>query len=92
MFYLWIPSPELALRRIRERVEQGGHNVPEKDVCRRFRKSLSNLFNLYRPMLNSLLFFDNSKEMPFLVFEDQRGKMTIYDNCLYNIVIHEVKR
>src|ERR1017187_8939027 len=32
MFYLWIPGPELALLRVRERVRQGGHNVPPADV------------------------------------------------------------
>jgi predicted ABC-type ATPase len=35
MFYLWIPGPELALLRIRERVSQGGHNVPAAAVRRR---------------------------------------------------------
>jgi predicted ABC-type ATPase len=36
LFYLWSPGPELALLRIRDRVEAGGHNVPERDVRRRF--------------------------------------------------------
>ena len=44
LFYLWIPSAELALLRIRDRVESGGHNVPERDVRRRFSRSLGNLF------------------------------------------------
>ena len=35
MFYLWIPNSELALLRIRDRVESGGHDVPERDVRRR---------------------------------------------------------
>lgn len=33
LLYLWILSPELAICRIRDRVESGGHNVPEQDVC-----------------------------------------------------------
>jgi len=33
LFYLWIPSPDLALLRIRDRVENGGHNVPEERMC-----------------------------------------------------------
>lgn len=92
MFYLWIPSPELALRRIQERVEQGGHNVPEKDVRRRFGRSITNLFNIYHPILNSLLFFDNSKEIPSLVFENCGGKVEIYDKELYKLVRREAKR
>src|SRR5690349_19862316 len=49
MFYLSIPSPELALLRVRYRVESGGHNVPERDVRRRFTRTIGNLFTLYRP-------------------------------------------
>ncbi len=83
MFYLWIPSPELALLRIRDRVESGGHNVPERDVRRRFGRSLRNLFALYRPLLDTLHFFDNSCGTPRLIFKDESGKTTISDAALY---------
>src|SRR5208282_4953038 len=46
MFYLWIPNSELALLRIHDRVESGGHDMPERDVRRRFNHSLKNLFAL----------------------------------------------
>ncbi len=84
MFYVWIPSPELALFRIRDRVESGGHNVPERDVRRRFDRSLRNLFTLYRPLLDTLHFFDNSSHTPRLVFKDERGQTTTHDTALYN--------
>src|SRR5437870_3224251 len=64
MFYLWIPGPELALLRIRERVRKGGHDVPPEDVRRRFGRTLDNLFHLYRPLLNKLRVFDNSTRTP----------------------------
>jgi predicted ABC-type ATPase len=83
MFYLWIPSPELALLRIRDRVESGGHNVPERDVRRRFGRTLGNLFRLYRPLLDTLHFFDNSSNTPRLIFKDDAGKITINDDALY---------
>jgi len=83
MFYLWIPGPELALLRIRDRVENGGHNVPEREVRGRFPRSLRNLFTLYRPLLDTLHFFDNSTDTPRLVFRDQEGRTTVFDNCLY---------
>lgn len=44
LFYLWIPSFQLAVARIKDRVTAGGHNVPSQDVKRRFSRSLSNLF------------------------------------------------
>lgn len=83
MFYFWIPSPDLALLRIRDRVESGGHNVPERDVRRRFGRTLSNLFTLYRPLLDTLHFFDNSSDTPRLVFKDESGQTTISDAGLY---------
>ena len=83
MFYLWIPSPELALLRIRHRVESGGHDVPEADVRRRFGRTLRNLFRLYRPLLDTLHFFDNASEPPQLVFKDDSSKTTIRNDTLY---------
>ena len=83
MFYLWIPAPELALLRIRERVRKGGHNVPAKDVRRRFGRTLGNLLHLYRPLLDTLRVFDNSTREPRLIFEDEDGQTTVYDAKLY---------
>ncbi|MCK5806364.1 MAG: hypothetical protein KAI66_26265 [Lentisphaeria bacterium] len=84
MLYLWIPSPELALRRIEDRVAVGGHGVPEPDVRRRFDRTLSNLMSLYRPLLDTLHFFDNSDREPTLVFKDMYGEVTVYQETLYD--------
>jgi predicted ABC-type ATPase len=83
MLYLWIPSPDLALLRIRDRVESGGHDVPGRIVRRRFGPTLGNLFTLYRPLLDTLHFFDNSSAAPRLVFKDESGQTTIGDAALY---------
>jgi len=45
LYYLWVPSPERALMRIHNRVQAGGHDVPDADVRRRYIRSLSNLFS-----------------------------------------------
>ena len=83
LFYLWIPSPELSLLRIRYRVQSGGHNVPEPAVRRRFARSLGNLFRFYRPLLDTLHFFDNSSDTPRLIFKDEAGETTVNDAALY---------
>ena len=89
MFYLWIPSPELGLLRIRDRVESGGHDVPESDVRRRFDRTLGNLLTLYRPLLDTLRFFDNSSEEPRLIFRDMAGKTAVSDLQLYQKLLRE---
>ena len=89
MFYLWVPSPELTLHRIKERVSQGGHDVPTQDVMRRFGRTHSNLFTLYRPLLDKLYFFDNSGDTPRLIFQDTNGATSIMDAAFYNRLTKE---
>jgi predicted ABC-type ATPase len=42
LVYLWLPSPDTAVERVRTRVRLGGHDVPERDVRRRYARSLRN--------------------------------------------------
>jgi predicted ABC-type ATPase len=83
MFYRWLLSAGPALRRIRDRVESGGHSVPERDVRRRFGRTLGNLFTLYRPLLDTLHFFDNSSDTPRLAFKDEAGQTSVASPTLY---------
>jgi predicted ABC-type ATPase len=79
LMYLWIPTVALALRRIQERVKGGGHNVPEKDVRRRFGRSLWNLFNLYKTIVDTLVVFDNSGKVPHLVLHASEERLKVWD-------------
>jgi predicted ABC-type ATPase len=65
--YLRISSPQLALRRIAARVKQGGHNVPRRDVLRRFARSRNNFEKHYRLLANSWSVYDNSGSRPKLL-------------------------
>jgi len=60
------------------------HDVPERDVRRRFNRSLKNLFALYRPLLDTLHCFDNSSDTPRLIFKDELGHTVIGDAALYD--------
>lgn len=51
LIYLWLPSPEMAIERVRTRVRFGGHDVPEVDVRRRFFRSVRNFEHMYRPIV-----------------------------------------
>jgi len=66
-FFLWVPSPELALTRIEERVKAGGHSIPEEVVRRRYARGLRNFFQVYAPVVDSWLILDSSQEDPELV-------------------------
>ncbi len=60
LLYLWLYSADLAIERVAGRVRQGGHGVPEAVIRRRYVRSLSNFFNVYRPIADSWLMLDNS--------------------------------
>ena len=87
VFFLWIPSAELALSRIKDRVAEGGHDVPAQDVRRRFGRSIYNFFKLYKPLLHSWMLFDNSESKPKLIAEEKDGKLNIVDKDLFNRII-----
>src|SRR5438067_926821 len=48
IFFLRLASVQLALRRVAVRVKQGGHNVPQADVARRFERGWKNFENAYK--------------------------------------------
>jgi len=86
-FYLWVPSVELALSRIRGRVSLGGHDVPAADVRRRFDRSIRNFLVHYRPLADSWTLFDNTAAMPRIIAFEERGQLQIAEARLYNNLI-----
>jgi predicted ABC-type ATPase len=55
-------------------VAQGGHDVPDADVRRRYARSLSNARQLL-PIVHQALVFDNSGAEPRPVFEMRKGQI-----------------
>ncbi len=58
--FLRLASSELALRRIASRVKQGGHNVPQADVLRRFHRGWKNFESIYKSLADVWAVYDNS--------------------------------
>ena len=87
LFFLWIPNSQLAIARIKERTLRGGHDVPSKDVRRRFTRSMVNLFRLYQPLLDSWMIFNNSGIIPTLIAKNIDGNLIISDEQLFNKII-----
>jgi len=88
LFYLWIPSPDLAIQRIKERVREGGHDVPSEDVKRRFTRGINNFFKIYEPILDSWMMFDNSREKPVLIAKRKNGTKQVIDQNLFNVALN----
>jgi predicted ABC-type ATPase len=60
LLFLWLPSADAAVNRVRERVSLGGHSVPEDVIRRRYEAGLSNFFRIYAPIATMWSFFDSS--------------------------------
>lgn len=91
IFFLWIPGPKLALRRIEERVRAGGHSVPEEVVRRRFYRGLRNFFKIYEPMVDAWLLFDGSCEEPELIVFSIGDLQAVFDRDLFAIIKREAQ-
>lgn len=67
LLFLALPSAEAALQRVRERVAQGGHSVPEAVVRRRFSAGKLNFEIVYKPLVDAWALYDNSNGPPLLL-------------------------
>jgi predicted ABC-type ATPase len=64
LIFLCLPTADLAMARVAARVTQGGHNVPEEVIRRRFDAGLRNFENLYRALVNTWVVYENSGATP----------------------------
>ena len=69
LMFLQLPSAELAVERVRQRVAQGGHNIPEPDIRRRFDRGIENFHHRYRNIVDTWQVFDASQWPPILIDE-----------------------
>jgi predicted ABC-type ATPase len=77
LFYLWISTVELALDRVKDRVREGGHDVPEATVRRRYDRSVRNFLLNYRNFCESWMLLDNSGDEPRIVATQAENKLSI---------------
>lgn len=81
---VFLDSVELCLHRIAERVAQGGHDVPEDDVRRRFERVFPVFWQQYRPHADRCLLVFNGGESFLPVAESTQNEWTIYDNQMWD--------
>jgi predicted ABC-type ATPase len=60
--FLWLSSPKEAIKRVAQRVIQGGHHVPEELIIRRYFLGIKNLIVHYLPVVDDALIINNSCE------------------------------
>lgn len=60
LLYFWLPTPEQAIERVATRVREGGHNIPEDVIRRRYAGGLKNLTTIYAPVCDLWTIYNNS--------------------------------
>ena len=67
LFFLRLPDADFAVSRVQQRVAEGGHNVPERVIRRRFEAGRRNFEILYRPAVDQWAIYDNAGVTPRLI-------------------------
>jgi predicted ABC-type ATPase len=91
LFFLWLPSAEMAVTRVENRVKQGGHNVAADDVRRRYLTGLRKLFGLYRPIVDGWWLYDASRLPPKMIAKEEQGRPTIKLKRLYRRIEQQAR-
>ena len=87
LFFLWIPDADFSKDRVRQRVEEGGHDIPDEAIYRRYPRIMNNLLNVYIPLCDKITCYNNSNPEPVLIFEQDKKGTNIADKEIYNEII-----
>ncbi len=79
LLFFWLDSPETAIRRVAQRVSEGGHNIPRDTIIRRYHLGINNFFKLFKDKVDYWMLVDNAHN-PRIVVADNDG---IYNSNIY---------
>ena len=83
LYYLWLPSVEMSIERVAERVAHGGHDIPRDSIVRRYPRSIANLLAYYAPLCSSTICVDNSTTVPEVIFVQGTAGRTVENRKLF---------
>lgn len=92
LFFLWLPSVEMAIERVAMRVREGGHNISEDVIRRRYQRGLFNFFEIYAPLVSSAYVYDASQLPPVLAWESAAGTENEVDSQLWTTITQSKER
>ena len=93
LLFFWLDSPNIAKKRVAQRVAEGGHNIPLETIERRYYNGIANLFTIYIDMVDICYIFDNSEGRKELIAQKERHKdIVIYNNDKFNLIKNNDER
>ena len=89
LIFFFLENEEQAIQRVAQRVSNGGHNIPEPDIRRRFKRGIYNLLNLYMPICEVVYVLNNNYVPAKLVAQktQELGSVSVYDEAMWQELI-----
>jgi len=95
LLFFWLNDVNLAIERVKIRVSEGGHNITEEVIIRRYYKGISNLIKVFTSLCDYWIVIDNSVEPYFAIAEGIKNiESIIYDEQVWKQIkniAHESK-
>lgn len=87
LVYLFLETTDENIYRVKNRVLNGGHDVPIVDIIRRHKRSKNLFWNSYKNIVDEWMLFFNGDDNFELVANDKE----VYNDSLLNIFLEGVK-
>lgn len=89
LLFFWLNSQDLAVKRVSIRVQEGGHDIPEDVIRRRYDSGLINFFKLYKPLVADWILVDNSGEDYQIIAQGTGNGEDILNQKLWSMLIEK---
>ena len=87
LLFFWLQTVELAKERVKERAQEGGHDIETMVIERRYLSGIRNLFDIYLPIVDEVLVFDNSEGKHELIAKKlNNSNISILNNIKFNLL------
>ncbi|MEI7669491.1 MAG: zeta toxin family protein [Pseudomonadota bacterium] len=86
IIFFYLSNASIALARVKLRTSQGGHDVPEVDIVRRYSKGMKMLINNYIKLADIVEIYDNSSFGSFPIAKSAQGKWKLYNPKIWQII------
>lgn len=74
LIFLYLKSPDQAIKRVEQRVAHGGHHIPTSTIIRRYYSGVKNAISVYLPLSDKAIILDNSGETLKVIAKKMKGK------------------
>jgi predicted ABC-type ATPase len=90
LLFVYLENVDEAIKRVQQRVKNGGHNIPKNVIERRYIRGLKNLTEMYLEIADRWIVMNNSPQSPIFIAEKKVGEFIVHNAEVWkNINMHE---